>query len=40
MSDKKRLDVLLVESCDAVEVGEPCVYILDGNGYFKIFGGL
>ena len=32
-------DVLLVESCDAVEVGEPCVYILDGNGYFKIFGG-
>ena len=32
-------DVLLVQNCDAVEVGEPCIYILDGNGYFKIFGG-
>ncbi len=32
-------DVLLVQNCDSVEVGEPCIYILDGNGYFKIFGG-
>ncbi|MCQ2354280.1 MAG: helix-turn-helix domain-containing protein [Clostridia bacterium] len=32
-------DILLVEDTDAVEVGDPCVYILDGNGYFKIFGG-
>ncbi len=32
-------DVLLVQNCDSVEVGEPCVYILDGSGYFKIFGG-
>lgn len=32
-------DVLLVQSCDSVEVGEACIYILDGCGYFKIFGG-
>ncbi len=32
-------DVLLVQSADAVEVGEPCVYVLDGCGYFKIYGG-
>lgn len=32
-------DVLLVEDCDAVEPGEAAIYILDGNGYFKIFGG-
>jgi repressor LexA len=32
-------DILLVENCDAVEVGEPAVFILDGSGYFKIFGG-
>lgn len=32
-------DILLVETADSVEVGEPCIYILDGNGYFKIFGG-
>ena len=45
IEDYRRLDahgrelVLLVQNCDAVEVGEPCIYILDGNGYFKIFGG-
>ncbi|MBQ9079833.1 MAG: helix-turn-helix domain-containing protein [Clostridia bacterium] len=32
-------DVLLVENCDAVEPGEAAVFILDGNGYFKIFSG-
>lgn len=32
-------DILLVEDTDAVEVGDLCVYILDGNGYFKVFGG-
>jgi len=32
-------DVLLVEQTDSVEPGEPCIYILDGSGYFKIFGG-
>ena len=32
-------DVLLVEDTDAVEVGELGVFILDGNGYFKKFGG-
>ena len=32
-------DVLLVEDCDSVEVGELGVFILDGNGYFKKYGG-
>lgn len=32
-------DILLVENCDAVEVGEPAIFMLDGSGYFKIFGG-
>ena len=22
-----------------MEVGEPCIFVLDGSGYFKIFGG-
>lgn len=32
-------DILLVSECDSVEVGEPAVFVLDGSGYFKIFGG-
>lgn len=32
-------DVLLVEECDAVEYGELGIFILDGDGYFKKFGG-
>jgi phage repressor protein C with HTH and peptisase S24 domain len=32
-------DVLLVEECDAVEFGELGIFILDGDGYFKKFGG-
>ena len=32
-------DVLLIQNCDAVEVGELGIFVLDGNGYFKIFGG-
>ena len=32
-------DVLLIEDCDSVEVGELGVFILDGNGYFKKYGG-
>lgn len=32
-------DVLLVEETDQVEVGEAGIFILDGAGYFKIFGG-
>lgn len=32
-------DILLVSDCDSVEVGEPGIFLLDGNGYFKIFGG-
>ena len=32
-------DVLLVEECDSVEYGELGIFILDGEGYFKKFGG-
>lgn len=32
-------DILLIEDCDSVEVGEPGIFLLDGSGYFKIFGG-
>ena len=32
-------DVVLVEAADSVEVGELGIFILDGNGYFKKFGG-
>ena len=32
-------DVLLIQNCDSVEVGELGVFVLDGSGYFKMFGG-
>ena len=32
-------DVLLVEHSDSVEVGELGIFVLDGNGYFKKYGG-
>jgi SOS-response transcriptional repressor LexA/DNA-binding Xre family transcriptional regulator len=32
-------DVLLVQSADAVEQGEMGIFLLDGSGYFKVFGG-
>lgn len=32
-------DVILIEECDALEYGELGVFILDGDGYFKKFGG-
>ena len=32
-------DVLLVQDCDSVDVGELGIFILDGNGYFKKYGG-
>ncbi len=32
-------DVLLVQDSDSVEVGELGIFILDGNGYFKKYGG-
>ena len=32
-------DVLLVKSADAVEVGELGIFVLDGCGFFKVFGG-
>lgn len=32
-------DVLLVSDCDSVETGELGIFVLDGSGYFKVFGG-
>ncbi len=32
-------DIVLVEDTDSVEVGELGIFVLDGNGYFKQFGG-
>ncbi|MBE6557783.1 MAG: helix-turn-helix domain-containing protein [Ruminococcaceae bacterium] len=32
-------DVLLVEDCDFVEEGELGIFVLDGSGYFKKYGG-
>ncbi|MBQ8212751.1 MAG: LexA family transcriptional regulator [Clostridia bacterium] len=32
-------DVLLVQSADAVEQGEMGIFLLDGSGYFKVYGG-
>lgn len=32
-------DVLLVENCDCVEEGELGIFVLDGAGYFKKYGG-
>jgi repressor LexA len=32
-------DILLVQHCDEVQNGEAAIYLLDGEGYFKIYGG-
>jgi repressor LexA len=32
-------DVLLVQNAEGVEVGEQGIFILDGAGYFKVYGG-
>ncbi|MBQ1229567.1 MAG: helix-turn-helix domain-containing protein [Clostridia bacterium] len=32
-------DILLVESTDAVEVGELGIFLLDGEAFFKVYGG-
>lgn len=32
-------DVLLVQNTDNVEVGELGIFLLDGSGYFKVYGG-
>ena len=32
-------DVLLVQNSEGVEVGESGIFILDGAGYFKVYGG-
>ncbi len=32
-------DILLVQASDGVEAGELGIFLLDGSGYFKIYGG-
>lgn len=32
-------DILLVERCDSFNVGELGIFVLDGHGYFKQYGG-
>ena len=32
-------DVLLVQNSEGVEVGEAGIFVLDGAGYFKVYGG-
>jgi len=32
-------DILLIQDCDTVENGELAVFVLDGSGYFKKYGG-
>lgn len=32
-------DILLVEACDSVEEGELGIFLLDGCGFFKLYGG-
>jgi len=32
-------DVLLVQNAESVEVGESGIFVLDGAGYFKVYGG-
>ncbi len=32
-------DILLVQNSEGVEVGELGIFILDGEGYFKVYGG-
>ena len=32
-------DVLLVQNAEGVEVGEAGIFVLDGSGYFKVYGG-
>lgn len=32
-------DILLVQACDSVENGELGIFLLDGSGFFKVYGG-
>ena len=32
-------DILLIRETDAVDVGELGIFLLDGSGFFKVFGG-
>ena len=32
-------DILLVQNADGVEIGELGIFLLDGSGFFKVFGG-
>ena len=32
-------DILLVQEAETLEFGDLGIFVLDGNGFFKIFGG-
>ena len=32
-------DILLVQNAECVEVGETGIFLLDGSGFFKVYGG-
>jgi phage repressor protein C with HTH and peptisase S24 domain len=32
-------DILLIQECESVEVGELGIFVLDGSAYFKQYGG-
>ena len=32
-------DILLVQNCESVEIGELGIFLLDGSGFFKVYGG-
>ncbi len=39
MPDFENGDIVLVKKQDAVDIGQICIYIIEGNGYIKKFGG-
>lgn len=39
MPDFESGDIVLVKKQDAVDIGQICIYIIEGNGYIKKFGG-
>lgn len=39
MPDFESEDIVLVKKQDAVDIGQICIYIIEGNGYIKKFGG-
>ena len=39
MPDFENGDIVLVRQQDAVDVGQICIYTIDGKGYIKKYGG-